>query len=153
MSLKENKILNFTCLLILSLVILASLNNQLIEAQNNGVQEKIFQAYHAILDAERKGGNVTMLVKELNEAIELNEQAISKHDDKLAREAILKANKIIDESSLVAKRGIAESKIKLFYNIAGLITTAIFGLLAYFYLPRIFWHAWVKIKRRWKVTK
>ena len=123
------------------------------------VNAQIAQAYSSVLGAESSGGNVTSLVAELNSAISLVQQADSINATNPARaqslysQASALAQQVISAAPAVAAAGRAavfDAQVSL------AVETAVLGalaVLAYVYVPRLFWCFWLRTHRGWRVKK
>ena len=118
-------------------------------------REKVYEAYGAVVDAERSGGNVSDLVDRLNEAIELIELAENTSDPEeasaYAEQAVGIAGEVLSEVGEVKEKGLALRRFRLFLGVFSGFLCVVFCVLIYFYGPRVFWGLWVKIKGGWKV--
>ena len=122
-------------------------------------QSQINQAYSAVLNAEQSGGNVTALVAKLNSAVSLMQQA-----DALNATSPAKSQSLYSQASTLAQQVIssapavaAAGRTATFDAQASLVVeTAVLGalaVLAYLYVPRIFWRYWYRTHRDWRVKK
>lgn len=109
-------------------------------------EEKVIKAFKAVSEAERKGGDVSALVKELNSAIELIQRAESARNESLRQKALIKLNNVIEESSEVGELGAAISQRRILITIMALGAEAFITLIACIYAPKAFWMLWVKFK-------
>lgn len=129
-------------------------------AQTSGsTRAQIEQAFLAIQAAEANGGNVTSLVSTLNQAINLTETAdrLNATDPQGAAsrysQAYSLAVKVLQEAPAVAAQGraaVSTSTIELYGE------TVLLGALAavgYFFTPRVFWRAWLRAHKGWRVRK
>jgi hypothetical protein len=118
---------------------------------NEEVEEKVFKAFKAVAEAERKGGNVSSLVAELNSAIELAKEAESLKDESLMKEALAKLDEIALRALEVGEIGLAAARWKRISTGIALSIEASIALIVYVYAPQVFWRVWAKVKRKWKV--
>ena len=120
---------------------------------------QIEKAYAAVLSAEQSGGNVTALVAKLNSAVALMQQA-----DALNATSPTKAQSLYSQASTLAQQVIssapavaAAGKVATFDAQASLVVEtavlAALAVLAYLYVPRLFWRYWYRTHRDWRVKK
>ena len=108
-------------------------------------EDRITEAYKAVLDADRAGGNVTALVDKLNRAIELR----AKDPEAAAR----LAEEVIAESRTVKEQGISSARQALIIKSAALIAVLALAGIAYIYLPRAVWRLWLRHRKDWRVRR
>ena len=123
------------------------------------VQAQISQAYTAVLKAEQSGGNVTSLVAKLNSAVSLVQQAglVNSTDPAKAQSMYSQASTLAQQVISSAPAVAAAGKAATFDAQASLVveTAVLAGLavLAYLYVPRLFWRYWYRTHRDWRVKK
>jgi hypothetical protein len=141
------------------LILLLSSAQRAYSFSSSQVRQEIGQAYASVLDAEQKGGNVTGLVSQLNEAITLLNQgdAANKTNPSLAQQlyssAFSIASNVIQLSPGVASAGVASRSLSLEIFASETAVLGILAFLAYLLTPRVFWSAWVRARRGWRVRK
>ena len=122
-------------------------------------QSQISQAYAAVLNAEQSGGNVTALVAKLNSAVSLMQRADALNATSPAKaqslysQASTLAQQVISSAPAVAAAGKAatfDAQASLAVETAALAALAV---LAYLYVPRLFWRYWYRTHRDWRVKK
>lgn len=128
-------------LLIAGLIALIVLSHSPLVKAEDGITE----AYKAVLDADRAGGNVTALVEKLNRAIELR----AKDPEAAAR----LASEIIAESKAVKEQGISSARQGLIVKSVALASLLALAGISYLYLPRAVWRFWLRHRRNWRVRK
>ncbi len=123
------------------------------------VRSQIGQAYGAVLNAEQSGGNVTSLVATLNRAVALVQQADQVNATDPARaqslysQASTLAQQVISAAPAVAAAGrasVLDAQIELGIETAVLAALAV---LAYLFVPRLFWRYWSRTHSDWRVKK
>ena len=118
-------------------------------------RDTISDAFNAVLEAEKTGGDVTGLVTSLNEALKLVEEgkrspeqpkaaALYDRAKQIAQDVLTSAPKV-KEAGLVAQRNATNL---LTISIVALAVTA---LIAYLFVPRLFWTLWLRSHRGWRV--
>jgi len=107
-------------------------------------EDKFVEAFKAIAEAERMGGNVSSLVAELNEAIRLLEESEDYKNESLIDEAFLRAESIIGRASEVGREGAVEVQARVFQGVIVIILFGALALAVWRYGPRLFWRLWVK---------
>jgi hypothetical protein len=112
---------------------------------------EVFRAFRAVAEAERKGGNVSSLVGELNSAMELVRRAESLGDEGLMEEASARLDRIEDMALEVSELGLAAARWRRISTGIALAAEASIALIVYFYAPKAFWTAWARVKRKWRV--
>ncbi|MDG6976002.1 MAG: hypothetical protein JRN27_07930 [Nitrososphaerota archaeon] len=143
------------------LVLLTSLAvTPLVRAQSaTQTQADLGQAYAAVLNAEQSGGNVTALVAKLDSAIALVQQAnlLNSTDPTRAQslyaQASTLAQQVISSAPAVAAAGrasVLDAQIELGIETAVLAALAV---LAYLFVPRLFWRYWSRTHSDWRVKK
>jgi predicted nucleic acid-binding protein len=127
-------------LFLISLLILSVLLANTAQAE-----DRITEAYKAVLDADRAGGNITALVEKLNRAIEIR--------DKDPETAIKLANEVIAESRTVKEQGLSSAQQSLMVKSAALASLLALAGVTYFYLPRVMWRFWLRHRKGWRLKK
>ncbi len=115
------------------------------------VEENVFEAFKAIVDAERSGGDVSSLTNELNAAMDLINQAQDKGDDSHLQEALIKLENIITSAVTVTQKAAVDNQTHLMFLA---LYVGVFGVscfLAYRYVPIVFWNLWIIVKKSWRV--
>ena len=144
-----------TCILALLFVPASSANAQ----TSSQVKAQIAQAYTAVLTAEQGGGNVTSLVAKLNSAVSLVQQADALNATDPARaqplysQASALAQQVIGAAPAVAAAGRASTFDAQVSLVAETAVLAALAVLAYLYVPRLFWRYWYRTHRDWRVKK
>ena len=127
------RLVTLTCSFILLLVI--TVYPQPLPPED--VKEEIFKAYTSIVDAYNSGGNVTRLIAELNNAIEMMN---SNH----TLEAYMIASSVREYASSAKIEGLM---ITFF-----IVTIDFISAIIYLYGPRLYWRLWFKIRGKYKVV-
>ena len=112
--------------------------------------DKLTEAFEAVYKAESMGGNITVLVEDLNKAITLLEKAEETGNKELKSEALKIMENVLTEAPKVGEAGeatIQNLRIQAALTITALIATSI---VLWRYLPRLIWHLWIRSKKRWK---
>ena len=147
------RVLSPAILLLLMLSIYVTQNSQALSI--NDVKKEILKTYEALNEAEEAGGNVSSLASKLNNLIdkihEIEEDPIKSTNVSLLNDVMKDLEEIRSEAQLVKEEGARLSLMKMVFK-GGVATCLVVGaLLATFYVPKIAWKAWLKVKRRWKV--
>jgi len=117
----------------------------------NETEKKVFEAFKAVAEAEEKGGNISILVAELNSAIKLIQEAEATGDKAFIEKALVKLDKIISEAPKVGESGLTAARWRQIKTMVALSIEVAVGLIVYIYAPKAFWRAWIKVKGKWKV--
>ncbi len=112
---------------------------------------RVAEAYRAVADAERKGGNVSSLVYELNSAIDLVTKAEQTGNQSLRLEALSKLLRVVQEASIVGEQGQANFRSNQIWTAITFGVEGAIAVLAYVFSPRIFWTVWARLRGRWRV--
>ena len=115
------------------------------------VEEHMFEAFRAIAEAERSGGDVSSLKDELNVAIELVETAQATGNESLLQDALAKLAGIIASAVTVGQEGAVEGQRRLMFVALYVVVFGVLGFLVYRYVPIVFWTLWVRVKKGWRV--
>jgi len=113
-------------------------------ASADEAEDKLIEAFKAIAEAERMGGNVSSLVAELNEAIRLLEEGETYKNESLIDEAFLRAESIISRTSEVGREGAVEVQARVFQGVIVIVVFVALALVVWRYGPRLFWRLWVR---------
>ncbi|MCX8204975.1 MAG: hypothetical protein N3H31_04935 [Candidatus Nezhaarchaeota archaeon] len=136
----------------LLLLLLATLATVLAEED---LEAKLAQAYLAIRDAEAAGGDVAKLALSLNKAIDLLSEARKEADlgrrSSLIAEAEAIISEVLREAPRVKELGAASRQLSLALTAVGGASSIALAALAYVYVPRAVWRAWLRAKRNWVV--
>ena len=122
-------------------------------------EAQIGQAYAAVLGAEQSGGNVTALVAKLNTAISYAQQAgqIEASNPAQAQSLYAQASSLASQVIQAAPGVASAGKAAVFAAQVDLvIETAVvaeLAVVAYLYVPRLFWRLWIRAHRDWRVRR
>jgi len=105
---------------------------------------KIASAFEGVAEADAKGGNVTSLVIELNDALTLLEKGEADGDEGLIHDAISKAEEVIAEAPIIAEQGEEVAQARLVETLLVLSLLAISAVIVWRYGSRIFWELWMR---------
>ena len=144
---KPPAMLALICLLVFACITPASAGR----VSPQEAKTKLYEAFEAIAEAERMGGNVSSLVAELNEALRILEVGEASGDYALIHEAVLKAESIISLAPHIGREGAAAAQTRILQNIAVLCLLAASALLTWRFSPRLFWSLWLRSKHGWRV--
>ena len=112
----------------------------------------VAEAYEAVLEAYEAGGNVTLLIGRLNEALKLIAEAESSGDLSLLDEANRLIKSVIEDAPRVRDEGL-KSRNSMYILYGSTLTMAVaLAVLAYFYGPRLFWRIWVRLRADHRVS-
>ena len=124
----------------------------LVCAESQGeVEEMLLDAFRAVSTAGEAGGNVTSLVVDLNDAIELLAEAENTGNASLAEAAVLHIQSVMEVAPSVAQTGVAAGQMRLLTLGVSLSGLAFAAFVAYKYIPLVFWRLWIRSKKDWKV--
>lgn len=139
-------------LLLISVSLVVVSNTTLGElALNERVQLELAEAFVAVAEAERLGGDVSGFVNELNQALTLLEEGEMRNDEVMLQGALSKVEDVVNRAPVVGQGGVAVMQARTVQNWLVVGVVMVLGLIVWRYEPRIFWQLWVRIKRRWKV--
>ena len=119
----------------------------------------IQSAYVATLNAEKSGGNVTVLVTELQSAVELVQKATlenstnpsqSANDLQSAGEI---ADGVIEQSGPISREGAAMREIQTVESVGSAAAIIVAGLMIYHYGDKIYRRLWLFFYRDFLVKK
>jgi hypothetical protein len=124
---------------------------------SNRVHLKLNQAFEATRSAEADGGNISSLVRTLNQAINLTQKADRINATNPAKASQLYSNAsslaslVLQEAPGVAAQGRASVSASTleFYGESAVL--AVLAVLAYILTPQVFWKLWVMAHKGWKV--
>lgn len=117
----------------------------------------INSAYLATHNAEKSGGNVTVLVNELNTAIALVEKAQAENSTQPAQAIVDLQNAtriailVSNQSSSIANSGKSEIQARNTASVASAIVIIVVAALVYLYGGRIYRRAWLYLYRNYVV--
>ena len=140
----------------LTCVILALLVLSILEAPL-GYEDQLVQSirnvYSRLAEAERRGADVHDAALKLKKALELVSAAEENPED---REALLsKARELVQEVNSSIPLLIEEGERRIFWRNVMIVTAVslviAFSGLTYYYGPRVFWNAWLRIRSRWVI--
>ena len=109
------------------------------------VKEEIFKAYTSIVDAYNSGGNVTRLIAELNNAIEMV-------NSNRTLEAYMIASSVREYASSAKIEGLERQRLETLMIIFFIVIIAFISAIIYLYGPRLYWRLWVKLRGKYKVV-
>ena len=139
----------FTSLVLASLVLFTSVGFAV--ARQESVDQQVFNTFKALSKAEAAGGNVSSLVADFNEAIEVLERGERTGNSSLVEEARPRLNMISASAPVVAQEGAAANQIRILYTAVSLGLLAAVGFVVYLYVPKLFWRLWIRSKKNWRI--
>ena len=113
----------------------------------NDVQSDFFEAFEAVEDAERQGGDVSSLVDELNQILVLME--VGGEEELLEVPLRIEA---VKEGALASGR-VGEEGAQSQLMLSGLIllVTFVFSILVWKFMPGLVWRFWLKSRGKWRI--
>ncbi|MEM3004935.1 MAG: hypothetical protein QXK96_06545 [Candidatus Bathyarchaeia archaeon] len=122
---------------------------------DNAIRARLGEAFTLVLDVERAGGDTGELVASLNEALKLIRRGESTGNGTQAEALFKDAERIIDEAILAAgyerEAGLAAQRTAGLRLTVSVCLLAASVLLAYVFVPEVFWTLWLRIHRDWRV--
>jgi len=115
------------------------------------VRLELAEAFVAVAEAERLGGDVSGLVDELNQALILLEEGEMRNDEVMLQEALSKVEDVVARAPVVGQGGVAAMQARTVQSLLVVGVVVALGVIVWHYEPKIFWRLWVRNKRRWKV--
>lgn len=141
-----------SALLLISVSLVGASNPALGElALKERVRLELAEAFVAVAEAERLGGDVSGLVDELNQALILLEEGEMRNDEVMLQGALSKVEDVVARAPVVGQGGVAVMQARMVQSWLVVGVVVALSLIMWRYEPRIFWHLWVRSKRRWKV--
>ena len=120
------------------------------------VRLSLSQVFAEVVRAEMEGANVTELAAKLNQALQLVREAEAVGGPESA-ELLREAEDLIQEVNAsipgLLEEAEAEARRRLILTGVGVAALVVGGVLAYVYLPRLVWLAWLRARRGWKVRR
>ena len=104
------------------------------------------EAFHAVEDAELRGGDVASLVVELNEILELIE--IGGEAELL--EAATRIEAVKGDAIALGMVGEEGAQAQLVESALILLAASVLSLLVWRFAPRLIWRYWLRSKGEWK---
>jgi len=139
-------------LLLISVYLVVASNTVLGEpALKERVRLKLAEAFAAVAEAERLGGDASGLVDELNQALILLEEGEMRNDEVMLQEALSKVEDVVARAPVAGQGGVAAMQARTVQSLLVIGLVAVLGVIVWHYEPKIFWRLWVRNKRRWKV--
>jgi len=139
-------------LLLISVYLVVASNTVLGEpALKERVRLKLAEAFAAVAEAERLGGDASRLVDELNQALILLEEGEMRNDEVMLQEALSKVEDVVARALVIRRSGVAAMQARTVQSLLVIGLVAALGVIVWHYEPKIFWRLWVRNKRRWKV--
>ena len=129
------------------------------QTSSQQARSQVIQAYSAVLGAEKSGANVTSAVATLNTAISLIQEAdqINSTNPAGAQALYLRAENLTSGVLAQFPALTAAGKASVVATEESLaVETAVLGalaVLAYVYVPKLFWWVWLRTHRGWRVKK
>jgi len=118
-------------------------------------RDTIADAFSAVLEAEKAGGNVTPLVSSLNEALRLVEQGENSTDRAeaavLYEQATQIAEQVLASAPKVKEVGLAAQRNSTTFLVVSMVALGVTALVSYLFVPRLFWTLWLRSHRGWRV--
>jgi hypothetical protein len=144
------KLMSASILILLSLPI-ASSTFAYEEFSPEEAKAKLDEAFEAVAEAERMGGNVSNLVAELNEAVMLIEEGEDCGNETLIAEAVLKAEDVLTKAPALEQEGAASIRMHMIQSGLVLSLVVALAIIVWQYGPWMFWRLWIKSKSSWRV--
>jgi len=124
----------------------------------SSTRNEIYEAFEALIEAYNSGGEVSGLVRRLNEALNLVSKA-EKHLDgdpaevtRLSSEAQRISHEVTFESQHVKEKGERRRRLETVVTIGSSLSLSFSGVLMYIFGPKLFWRTWVRLRRNCRVT-
>ncbi len=144
-----SKVLAATLLLLVLISIQGSYSNAATAGDFSNANTAINSAFVSTYDAQQKGGNVTVLIQELNTALSLVQIAQAENMTNPSQSALdLQnatniANLVISQSASVGQSGAAALQVKYAVSISSAVAIAVIAILIYIYGGRIYRRMWL----------
>ncbi len=125
----------------------------------SSTNSSINKAFLAVQSAEKSGGNVTGLVKNLNVAVDLIQKAQAENATNPSQatsdlqEANALASEVLSNSSSVASAGISHSRNVFTESVTAAIGILIVSSLVYIYGDRVYRQLWLQVFRNHLVRR
>ncbi len=123
--------------------------------EKTAVKDMIADVFSTVLDAERAGGDTTELVASLNEALSLVGEAERSSDPMWATALSERAKQVVEQVRASAwnewQAGLLAQRNATAFLVFGVCALAVTALLAYLFVPRVFWMLWLRVHRDWRV--
>jgi hypothetical protein len=121
----------------------------------SAARDMIAEAFSAVVEAEKAGGDVTPLVASLNEALSLVEQGERSADQAEAAVLYERATQIADQvlasAPMVKEAGLVAQRSSTTFLVVSMVALGVTGLVAYLFVPPLFWMLWLRGHRGWRV--
>jgi hypothetical protein len=120
----------------------------------DSAQTAVHDAYQALVEADKAGGDINKLTDQLNQAVDLTSQAqalISTDPQKaqtLASQAQTLAQTVTEQASTTKSEGLMQNPLIIGASIAALLAA---GILVYLYGPKAYWKMWLKLRKNYRV--
>jgi hypothetical protein len=117
------------------------------QSREEALEERLITAFEAVSRAERAGSDVSGLVEELRQALELLDDGDEK-DLELA-ESVLK--RVLAQAPAAAELGAASIRMQYVWLgvVLGLVAVSAVGVWRLG--PRVVWSLWLRSKKNWRV--
>jgi len=136
-------------------ILFPSLGLVKVASEGTGVRGGISDVFSLVLDAEEAGGDTTALVASLNEALRLVEEGEHSTNQTQALALFDQAERIVEQVRFsawdVREAGLLAQRNAYAYMAVSVGALAVTALLAYVFVPRLFWMLWLKSHRNWRV--
>ena len=110
---------------------------------------EIENAFVRVQGAERNGGNVTLLVAELNKAAVL----LDAGGEENLTQASVYIQWVKAATPLVNSEGTRNNSLRLTLTVASLVVLGILGVLVLTQGSKIYWRLWLRFHGGWKVER
>ena len=104
------------------------------------------EAFQAVEDAELRGGDISSLVVELNEILELVEIG----GEAGLLEAALRIEAVKDDAIALGMVGEEGAQAQLIESALILLAASVLSLLVWRFAPRLIWRFWLRSRGEWK---
>lgn len=157
MSLARPFALCTTALLLFVILCFGFYSSAVSSTDYSNASNAINSAFVATYNAEKSGGNVTLLISQLNSALALVQRAQSENSSNPAQasadlqNATRIANLVASEASAVGQQGQSSLTIRNSESVAGAVVIVVFAALAYIYGGRLYRRVWLLLYRNYVV--
>lgn len=113
------------------------------------ITEEILVVFNEISEAESSGADVSLLVEEFNQIIELVNLGTETELD----EANQRLTQLSQAAHDATETGVRTTQNEFVTTLIVGVATIIASILAWIYTPRIFWNLWIRVKGDWIIEK
>ena len=130
-----------------TLIIVGLLVNNVI-GQEDSSDTLIGQAFTALDEAVKEGGDVSLLVEELHQLIHAVDNGEITYSD-----LSVEINRVITEANQIEREAVSIGNTDLIFRVIVGFSSIVLSYITWKYLPVYFWRYWLRLRGDWRIQR